>query len=59
MSAAAGHMRANAELSKRQDEMVQMCINFLGDPLYVDQVRTWLQSGIEGAQEQECIYACH
>lgn len=46
MSAAAGHMRANAELSKRQDEMVQMCINFLGDPLYVDQVRTWLQSGI-------------
>jgi len=36
MSAAAGHMRANAELSKRQDEMVQMCINFLGDPLHVE-----------------------
>ena len=45
MSAAPGHRRANAELSKRQDEMVQMCINFLGDPFHVNQVQTWLQSG--------------
>lgn len=39
MSAGAGHVRANAELSKRQDEMLQLCMSFFGDPLPVDKVQ--------------------
>ena len=40
MSTEAGHGRANDDLSKRQENMVQMCINFFGDPMHINEVLT-------------------
>ena len=38
MSTEAGHGRGNADLSKKQEEMLQMCKDFFGESLHVEQV---------------------
>ena len=39
MVSKAGHSRASANLSERQDAMVQLCIGFFAHSMHVRQVR--------------------